>query len=223
MITAFAFPLLFWLMFGGPDPAASDPVPAGSVGEPLLVPVVSDSRIWIEGSSNVNSFTCVAGTFEGEASSPSPSTDESSLPEPEHWDVRVEVPVQEMDCGQRRMNRDLYESLKAESHPNIRFDYHRTLHVEPDLEWDRQIRLQVEGDLEVAGVTKTIQIHATGSRMDEGTLKIEGEKSILMSDFSIDPPTGLLGLIRARDQLTVHFQIIAKPATRNGELQTDLF
>lgn len=215
MITTLALALLFWLMSGGPDPSALDPVPADSVESPLLVPVVSESRIWIEGSSNVNTFSCVAGTFNGEAHSA--SGERSSLPGPEHWEVHVEVPVQEMDCGQRRMNRDLYESLKSKDHPNIRFDYVRTLHVDPDLEWDRQVRLQIEGDLEVAGVTKTIQIHATGTRSDRDSLKIEGEKAILMSDFSIDPPTGLLGLIRAHDQLTVHFKIVATPAARNGE------
>lgn len=220
MIPAFTLPLLFWLLTGGPNPATPDSDSVRLAGEPILVPVVSKSRIWIEGSSNVNTFECVAGTFQGEAST---SSEGESLPGPDHWTVRIEVPVQEMDCGQRRMNRDLYESLKAEDHPNIRFDYHRTLHVEPNLVWDQEIRLQVEGDLEVAGVTKTIQIHATGSRTDKGSLKIEGKKSILMSDFSIDPPTGLLGLIRARDQLTVHFRIVATPAARDEEPQSDLF
>ncbi|MEX0594153.1 MAG: YceI family protein, partial [Balneolaceae bacterium] len=198
-----------------------DPDAVAPAGEPILIPLVSESRIWIEGSSNVNTFTCVAGTFDGEASAV--STKQSTLLTSNHWEVHVEVPVQEMDCGQRRMNRDLQESLKAEKHPNIRFDYHRTLHVEPDIEWDHKIRLQVEGNLEVAGVTRSIQFHATGTRTKEGSLKIEGEKPILMSDFSIDPPTGLLGLIRAHDQLTVHFRIVAKPAARDGKPQATLF
>lgn len=219
MIPALTLPLLFWLLTGGPNPVNLDSGTARS-SEPRLVPVVSESRIWIEGSSNVNTFECVAGTFEGEASSS--STEGQSLPTPDHWEVRVSVPVRDLDCGQRRMNRDLFESLKAEDHPNIRFEYLRTLHVEPDLDWDRRIQLQVEGDLEVAGVTRTIRIHATGTRSDEGSLTIEGEKGILMSDFSIDPPTGLLGLIRAHDQLTVHFRIVATPATAQVEPQPTL-
>lgn len=218
MTPSLTLPILFWFLAGSLSSPTGETDRSGRAPEPVLRPIVSESRIWIEGSSNVNTFECVAETFQGEARTS--STLDGLLPTPDQWEVEVGVPVAEMDCGQRRMNRDLYESLKADDHPYIRFNYRRTLRVEPDMEWDQRIELQVQGDLEVAGVTKTLSIDAVGQRTSNGTLRIEGEKKIFMSDFSIDPPTGLLGLIRAHDQLTVHFQIIATPVSDENTAQS---
>lgn len=39
----------------------------------------------------------------------------------------------------------------------------------------------------------------------------QGTLPIQMTDFNVEPPTAMLGLIRARDKITVHFDITAVP------------
>jgi len=46
-----------------------------------------------------------------------------------------------------------------------------------------------------------------GNFLDDGRIRVTGKKEIKMTDYDVEPPTGLFGLVRAEDELTVHFDL----------------
>lgn len=189
-----------------------------------------ESRVWIEGTSTVNDFTCSTKQIEGHArlsleeqkqpppSEPQAALDTSgsqySLPStaPESPIVQARVPVRALDCGKRRQNEDLYEAMKASEHPAIRYEIvNAEVVAAPDTSRDHYV-VEAIGNLTIAGETRTVRLTLDGRRLDDGRIHARGSLPMQMTDFNVDPPTAMLGLIRVRDSVTVHFDITAAPA-----------
>lgn len=158
------------------------------------------SNLWIEGKSNVNHFTCHAEEYNSVI----------DTPEMEHdpFILSVEIAVIGFDCGKRRMNRDLYDALKADNHPTIDFEYEKTHSLSYSDSTDFY-KLTVNGTLTVAGHTKTIEFPMSATLLDEGSIRAEGQANIRMSEYNVEPPTALFGLVKVDDKLTVHFELFA--------------
>jgi hypothetical protein len=185
-----------------------------------------DSRVWIEGTSTVRDFTCSTQQIEGhvrldlqEASpahpEPAPAdtmrirSAASGTP-----DVQARVPVRALDCGKRRQNKDLYEAMKASDHPAIHYDIIKARIVAPpDSTQDHHV-IEAIGNLTVAGETRTVRITLEGRRLENGRIHARGSLPMQMTNFDVEPPTAMLGLIRVRDEITVHFDITAAPAAQ---------
>lgn len=157
------------------------------------------SRLWIEGSTNVNKFSCRAASYDTMVSSP---VAEREL------DVEVDIEVRGFDCGKRRMNRDLYETLLSEKHPFISFEYTSTHSITYDDSEDLY-DLMVIGYLTVAGHKKKIEFPMQAYVQDDGTLRATGKTELRMTDYNVEPPTALLGMVRVDDLLSVHFELFA--------------
>lgn len=162
------------------------------------------SRLWIEGRSNVNQFNCRAERYNT-----SVTTSENQNGQ---LDVEVDISVSGFECGKRRMNRDLYEALMAEQYPNISFEYKETRSMSYN-EYQDRYTLVVTGNLTVAGHTKKIEFPMEAYVLEDGTLQASGQTTLRMTDYNVDPPTAMLGLVKVDDLLTVHFELFA--STRN--------
>src|SRR5690625_5069016 len=204
---------------------------AEAAGAQTTITPEPESRFWIEGTSNVNSFSCIAEAFQG-GMVIEPELPEE-MPEKIEGDVILElkIPVLGFECGKRRMNRDINRALKSDSHPFIHFEYHnvrvadrrqqeiadgREQEITDGREQEESFEgrgsnwlLEVEGVLTVAGTSRTITFNAEGAVLDEKRVRVRGHKEILMTDYNIEPPTALLGVVRAQDELTVYFDIQA--------------
>jgi|GEM_PF-3436629 len=220
---------------------------AEAAGAQTTITPEPESRFWIEGTSNVNSFSCIAEAFQG-GMVIEPELPEE-MPEKIEGDVILElkIPVLGFECGKRRMNRDINRALKSDSHPFIHFEYHnvrvadrrqqeiadgreqeitdgreqeitdgREQEITDSREQEESFEgrgsnwlLEVEGVLTVAGTSRTITFNAEGAVLDEKRVRVRGHKEILMTDYNIEPPTALLGVVRAQDELTVYFDIQA--------------
>lgn len=168
-----------------------------------------ESRLWIEGSSNVNNFRCNAGRYRGQVEPPTSDTTVK---------VEVDVAVEGLDCGKRRMNRDLYETLRSKSHPQISFQYVSTESMTYLDETDRY-ELIVNGRLTVAGHTTDIQFPLDAEVLEDGMIRATGKTDLKMTDYNVEPPSALLGLVRVDNELTVHFELFA--SMNNFELASD--
>jgi hypothetical protein len=167
------------------------------------------SQFWIDGTSTVNSFTCAASDVVGFG-----SVDEAAMGASQQVDFRAEVviPVRAFDCGVRQMNRDMYEALKGRAHPAVRFALRRAELLASDgrSEWTP---VRVWGTITLAGEERPVTVTARGQRLADGRVRIQGRHALRMTDFNIEPPTGLLGLVRAHDDIVVRFDLVAS-ATR---------
>jgi hypothetical protein len=176
----------------------------GASGDTATTFTVADgSRFWIEGTSTVSPYTCATERPEGRGRLGSEAVSAS-----------VTVNVRAFDCGVRAMNRDFYRALQAEQHPDIRFTLtHAEVLEQPASEGD-WAPVRAFGRLELAGTSRSVTILAEGRRLDGGRAQIRGNHAMRMTHFGIDPPAGMLGLVRAHDQIVVGFDLIATASRR---------
>ncbi len=160
------------------------------------VTVDPDSRLWIEGRSTVNHFTCNAGEIDGRAMLQRGSSE-----------AEVVIPVESFDCGKSRMNRDFYEALKSERHPRILFELtDARLGPKNGDTFD----VTVHGRLTIAGVTRSVKLVSEGRKQHDGEYRVQGSLPLSMLDFEIKPPTALAGLIKVHERIVVGFDIVTK-------------
>lgn len=180
------------------------PANVSLTGNEMVYQPSPESFIWIEGSSNVNEFTCKSDRVRGQARvSPEVGGIQATS-------VEVIIPVKGLDCGKRQMNRDMYKTLKADDFPEIQFELIDAYIVGDAPVEGNSYLIRVEGELTVAGETRHIAFEALGEMGATNKYKIRGKKDILMTDFGLEPPTALLGLVKARDELIVHFELLAQ-------------
>jgi len=169
----------------------------GAVSGPMPRYVVEPgSRFWIEGTSTVSPYTCTAERVSGGG-----EVDSHRL------SAEVRVPVRTFDCGVGAMNRDFQRALRAETNPEIRFVLRHVEASDPAAGGWAPIRAY--GTLEMAGTQRAVTIEAEGRQLPGERVRIRGQHVLHMTHFGVDPPTGLLGLVRAHDRVVVRFDLTA--------------
>ena len=179
----------------------------GNVNSQVVYTPEPDSRLWIEGRSNVNQFECRADTYRGDATIYYESDEANAN---EQTDANLEIEVAGFDCGRERMNRDFRNALKANSFPKIIFRFGEVLNMQPLAGEENTIRFNVMGYLTVAGVTREITFDMIGYFLSDDRIRAVGSKQIKMTDYEVEPPTAMLGLVKAENELTVHFDLLAR-------------
>lgn len=182
--------------------AAIAPMARGQYLEAVEARLESGSVIAIDGTSTVNSFTCRASDVEGRASLPSAAGSTKEV------DVVIVVPVTGFDCGKRRMNADMQKAMRADEFPAIRFELDRAELL--GSRGENEHRLAVHGYLFIAGEQRPVSMAVVGRPGSDGRMHLVGRASMLMSDFGIDPPSALLGMVQAHDQIVVRFDLEAR-------------
>ena len=188
--------------------------PAAAQNRVVLLP---ESEVQIDGTSTVDDFTCRAGTVRGSGAIAGERAlvqktlvQKAVLGGKDETNVRIRVPVATFDCGKRRMNEDLYRALRAKAHPFIEYEL-----VSAELVGDEgqagAYRLRARGRLTIAGTTRDVEVVLEGERLPDGRFQGRGRLPLQMTDFGIEPPSALLGLVRAHDDITVRFNLVAAP------------
>ena len=194
-----------------------------SPGQTVLVPQLP-VEIRLSGTSSLRDWSCRTTSVEGALlsgisesdlrnnvsnylNSDDQDWDGDQVPEMEVW---LEIDPHSLDCDNARMQRDLLRAINAEYHPYIRFWFNRLVGI-PEWQHDEngtQLILGVEGRLTLAGVTRTVEHQSRIQMSDPNHMHVSGELHLDMRDFSIRPPTALLGLLRAHPELTVSYRFV---------------
>lgn len=173
---------------------------------------LAKSRIWIDGSSTINDFSCSSDKIKGygylksnqNSSQRMKKAGDSSV-------VDITVSVKSFDCGVEGMNNDMHNALKYEKYPLIKY---RLLDADVLSKKDSlsaaKFTLNTKGELSIAGVTNTVNILMHVDKLNDGTYHLVGHKPLSMYDFDITPPSAFFGLIKAHDKLTVYFDLYAR-------------
>lgn len=188
--------------------------PAAAVaqtGATLRVPVRADSRLWLEGSSNVRDWTCSATSMEALIDMDARTMDSQDLQVVARSirGVNVKVPVRMLKCGDRHMEANMYSALKAPKPPAMSYIVAKFDAV-PQIAADG-ITMEVTGRMSMAGVERSVQMTVATERMRDGTRRARGSVPILMSDFGITPPRPWMGILRTADKVLVQFEIFVSP------------
>lgn len=114
----------------------------------------------------------------------------------------VEIPVTSLKGEKKGMEKDAYKAMKAETYPLVSFTLTTPVKLESSI--DNSYNILAQGNLSIAGVTKPIELQFSLTRTTNG-VDLEGEKSLDMTDFGIEPPKAFLGILKTGKEVTIRF------------------
>ena len=164
------------------------------------------SRLWIDGTSTIRSFTCKAAEVNavvevnGANVIPSLLTGEKGVKA-----VQVTVPAEKMDCGNGKMNDHMRNALKVSDNPTITFSL-----TNYDVARNADgISGTINGTLDLGGVKKPISLQATGAPVGD-MLHVSGVYELRMTDYGLKPPSLMFGRIKVGETVKVGFDLLLK-------------
>jgi len=190
---------------------------AGSLhAQSVRLAVSPESKLWIEGGSNLHDWSCKASSIDAAIEVDESFVKTTTVASTSLKKVQVKVPVRNLKCGNGKMDNNLYKALKADDAPEISYIL-ATFDVVPGAEKD-SFTVKAVGALTVAGTEKTVNMDVTAARLPDGGVRAEGALPLLMTDFGVKPPTALLGTLRTDNKITVKFSLLVGPQTLSAAL-----
>jgi hypothetical protein len=158
-----------------------------------------NSTLAIDGSSNINQFTCDIREYVRPDTLK--SVNDQARKKYFFSNSNLSVDLKRFDCHHKYITADFRKMLKTDEYPNlvIRFISLDEFHEEGI----------VKGlvDIELAGKKKRMEINYNCSHIGSNQLRLQGEKLMKFSDFELEAPRKIGGLIRINEEINVHFNL----------------
>lgn len=186
-------------------------------------PLTRSSRLVLEGNTNLHRFRCTAAGLEGaiefaaarepllaaliafESGHPAPADSAGAPLPPPRFELRL--PIVQLDCASRGIERDLRQALDAEHYPHIRFELTGVEQVRHAAASESITLLDLAGVLTLREVSRPVRTTITARPAVDGNYRLTGQLPLRMTDFGIPPPVALFGLIRVDDSLLLRFDV----------------
>lgn len=160
------------------------------------------SKLTIDGTTNVNSFTCAISKYVGR--------DTLVLHEggkhirPVFVKGAVSLDASSFDCGMALMTSDFHKTINSTRYPAIVIDF---------ISFERMPAYttseQFKGILKIslAGATRLFEVNCAIGATSAGLIQLSGSREFLFSDFGLTPPARILGAVKVQDALKVTFNL----------------
>jgi hypothetical protein len=167
----------------------------------LNTTIVDSSSLRIFGSSNITNFECIyTGAF-------TPTTFEHTIQLRNNAFAitgdTLRLVTEDFDCGRRGINKDFRNTLKNSEFP--------TIDITPIWFSNSDSTLnKINISISLAGVTKNYTINFESDSPSKNIFRIKGQQKLEMTDFDIDPPRALFGLIKVENELFISFDVFLR-------------
>ena len=102
--------------------------------------------------------------------------------------------------------------LKADTHPNLTVEFN---YLEmPSTEKDELLKTKTLVSFTITGITKQYSIPISATHVGD-QYTINGNKSINIRDFGLEPPVRMMGLVKVSEWINIDFHLICNVAIRN--------
>ena len=178
---------------------------AWTVANEMLV-LQPQSRLWIDGTSSIRSFSCKAAEVNAVVEATGPNAiPQLLLADKGVKSVRVTVPAERLDCGNGTMNEHMRKAIKLTEFDSIEFrltDYDVARSADG-------VSGTLNGTLLLGGVTKPVTLKADG-KPEGGMLHITGSYDLDMTEYGLKPPTLMFGRIKVGRTVKVNYDLLLK-------------
>lgn len=157
------------------------------------------SSLAIDGSSNVNEFTC--SIHEYLQCDTLWNNVDAGRKRMTFRKSRLNVEIRRFDCMHKYITADFRKMLMADKYPYLTIEFISL----DELKTGGLVRGIV--DIELAGRKKRMEIIYTCAQNGPKNVTLKGEKIMKFTDFELEPPRKLGGLIRINEDIKVHFNL----------------
>ena len=170
--------------------------------------IQEQSKLSLNGTTNVSKFNCACGQrFKPQTFYATASANRSNI---SFSHTTLYLTTTSLDCGNRLMNRDMYETLRAEDYPNISIELKKAIFppgvtIDDCSEW---VELDAETTITIAGTAKKVPLKVKARSLSAGRFQFRSAQMLKMTDFGIQPPTAMMGAVKVRDEIQIQFDLI---------------
>jgi hypothetical protein len=112
--------------------------------------------------------------------------------------------VRDLKSGHDAMDKNAYKALKSDKNANVSFT---SANATVTAISATDFTVKTVGKLTIAGATLDAEISATCKVNADKTITVMGSKKISMKDFSMSPPTFMMGTIKTGNDVTLKFDL----------------
>ena len=179
------------------------------------------SEITIQGTSTLHDFHCKTDKIMAYVDvDPSYTKDLTKVAKP-LVSVKVNIVAKTLTCGGGTIDNNMYKTLKTDQFQMIKYTMSGYDLLDAT---SSSFSANTKGTLQIAGQDKAVDIKINAARLAEGKASAEGEETIKLTDFGIEPPSFMFGRLKVGNELKVKFNLKAGPeliaqltAAINGE------
>lgn len=129
--------------------------------------------------------------------------------------ISVEIQAESLKSGKNSMDKNAYEALKSKKHPTIYFHFNGPNEITLI---DGKAALELNGDLTIAGKTRTENVLVEYRTDKAGNLNVKGSKKVRMTDYGITPPEVMFGTVKTGNDIIVRFNFNLTKEAHNANL-----
>ena len=162
------------------------------------------SKLTIDGKTNINTFRCSITQYFGKDTLVLQEGGRNKRPVFKKGYVGLEAAS--FDCGMPVMTNDFEKTIKSKEYPVIFIEF---------LSFERGSGAQLTGGkfkgkikISIAGVTRPFDVDCTIEAKESGLIHLQGGRDFTFSDFNLEPPSKMLGMVKVNDALTVNFHLV---------------
>jgi polyisoprenoid-binding protein YceI len=176
-----------------------------------VAPLAMDTaRVTISGTSNIHSYTAWTDTVRitrVKFARPVSGGFWDGLVQPGALQqFEVAVPVAMLTSRDPGLDKNMHRALRMEANRDITFRL-------AQLERDTDGGLLAVGALRIAGVEREVVLRLRTERRDDA-FAVKGQITLLMTDYGIEPPTAMLGMLKTDPKVKVTFEaVLSVPST----------
>jgi hypothetical protein len=161
--------------------------------------IEKNSSMSIEGSSNINAFTCDITEYLNQDTLLYSRDDKSK--KLMFLNSVLNIEINRFDCHQKYITADFRKILQSDKTPCLKVKF-----ISLD---ELAIGGIVKGvvEIEIAGQKKRMEINYSVQQYGNSQLQLLGSKLMQFSDFNLTPPRKLLGLIHINEDIKVNFHL----------------
>jgi polyisoprenoid-binding protein YceI len=115
------------------------------------------------------------------------------------------VPVESLKSKEAALDKNMYKAMKTQTFPEIVFQLVK-YDVVPSTTSAGVSRITASGTLRITGVAQPVVLNMDAEPVN-GVLRVRGQYTLLMTDYGIKPPTMMLGTIKVRNPVVIHFDL----------------
>lgn len=199
------------------------PLLVGAAGmEQVFVSTAEGTRIEVQGSSSLHDWHVTTTHVDGSLNLRAVAFAEPWAPTPaaaaddDRRAVHISLSVDSLRSAKSGLNKKMYEALQRETHPVITFELVQAQAQDSDGELVESLAapcvLAGIGRVTVAGQTAAYEMAIPVRPGTNGTLVMAGTQQLKMTDFGIDPPTAMMGILKTGDSVTVAYEWTVTPS-----------
>jgi polyisoprenoid-binding protein YceI len=123
------------------------------------------------------------------------------------------VQVDNLKSDEKAMDNNAYKALKADRYKDILFKL-----ISSTVSFIKKDKYEINalGNLTIAGVTREIILIVKCEVNNAGKITCTGSEKLNMTDFHVNPPTFLMGIMKTGDAITLEFKLLFDKSINNN-------